>query len=151
LEDIVPNVSRPSDLDLVRRMEGLVTLINAMDCLSESVGTWLNISDGEAHGITHELLDQHPWTADDDQARHLQLGRGEKKVYRTGALWAEIRGHPTRLATADCLVVWSRLPRSVRADLDKGIPIGLALKSLGARRYTDPAVFRYDVDDAGTR
>jgi len=127
--------------DLLRRMEGLVTLINAMDCLSESVAVWLNIQDNQSYGITHRLHDEHPWPIAESDATYLRPKQGEKIVYRRGSLWADLRGKEVRLATADALVVWSRLPTSVRADLTNQVPLGVALQKVGAKRQTDPAIF----------
>ncbi|WNV83179.1 hypothetical protein [Umezawaea sp. Da 62-37] len=136
--------------DLLRRMEGLVTLINAMDSLSESVAVWLNIQDNQSYGITHRLHDDHPWPIAEQDAAYLRPKQGEKIVYRRGSLWADLRGTEMRLATANALVVWSRLPRSVRADLADKIPLGFALRKVGAKRQTDPPVFTAKVGEDGS-
>jgi hypothetical protein len=131
-------------------MEGLVTLIRAMDCMSVSIGVWLNIADGKSYGITHRLEDEHARPANQQEARHLRPDKGEKTVYRRGSLWTDLGGKEVRVADAGALVVWSRLPTAVRKDLGRGTPLGLALQKVGARRHTDPPNHCWKVDADGS-
>ncbi|WP_199440917.1 hypothetical protein [Umezawaea beigongshangensis] len=142
-------IAANTDVELLRRMRRLVTLIRAQNCLTSSVSTWLGIQDNHRSGVTHRLLSEDRRCATSAEAHVLDLDEGERTTYRQGELWAELAGVPVRLASVNALVVTSRLPRSVREDLDLGIPLGLALQKVGMRRQTDAPDYRYVTDERG--
>lgn len=130
-----------TDEEIQRRVRRLMVLIHAMDCLSTSLSVWLALRDNDTNGVTHSLTNSYKRPVTDAEAVRLQLRHGETTVYRTGALWADLGGVPTRIATANSLIVTSRLSIGVLNDLKNGVSLGIALRKVGVRRHTQPPVF----------
>lgn len=141
-----------SDEEIQRRMRKLMILIHSMDCLGTSLSVWLALRDNDTNGVTHSLTDSFTRPVTDAEAVRLQLHQGEATAYRIGAFWADLGGVPTRIASANSLVVTSRLSISVLNDLKNGVSLGVALQKVGVRRHTQPPIFDAVPDGAaGTR
>jgi len=138
-----------SDDEIRRRMRRLMILVHAMDCLSTSLSVWLALRDNDTNGVTHSLTDSYTRPVTDTEAVRLQFHHDETTTYRTGALWADLGGVPTRIATANSLIVTSRLSIGVLNDLKNGVSLGIALQKVGVRRHTQPPVFATVPDGGG--
>ncbi|MFD4637105.1 hypothetical protein ACFWN2_07300 [Lentzea sp. NPDC058436] len=117
--------------------------------MSNSLSTWLAIQDYSSNGVSHELLSEESRPVTDDEAHELELPAGATAQYRRTVLRAQLSGDNALIATANSLVAKGRLPRSAIGELQRGVPLGLALQPMGVLRQTATPTLVETPDGAG--